>query len=78
MVGSQPNFSFAFVGSPNNDSTSAGRKYLSSVLIISLARLLQYPTSPPFDHLKSIESPKYGAAFRIKSFTEYCTPVAMT
>ena len=58
IVGSQPNFSFALLGSPNKDSTSAGRKYLGCVLIISLARLRQYPTSPPFAHQKSIENPK--------------------
>ena len=78
MVGSQPNFSFAFVGSPRRDSTSAGLKYFSSTATTVLLLTLSTATSSNPSPFHSRFNPKYGAALLTKSRTEYCSPVAIT
>ena len=72
VVGSQPNFSFAFVGSPKSDSTSAGLKYLSSTATTVLLLTLSTATSSNHSPLHSSDNPKKGAALFTKSRTEYC------
>ena len=78
VVGSQPNFSFAFVASPNSDGTSEGRKYLSLTFMIVLLVLISKPNSSKPSPLHSILKPKNGAAASTNSRTDLCSPVAIT
>ena len=77
ILGSQPNFSFAFDASPSKLSTSVGLKYLSETFIILLPVVLSTPSSSIPSPFHSILRPKNGAAISTNSLTECCSPVAI-
>ena len=88
ISGTQPNLFFAFDGSPNNVSTSAGLKYLGSIFIITSPTFNAGARSPSIFSIvaissiplpvKEISKPSSRALHLMNSRTEYCLPVAIT
>ena len=77
LVGFQPSNVRALVGSPNNCSTSAGRKYLGSTSTRTFPSIHQYLSHPPSPSQRS-SIPTSLKANVVNSRTVWYSPVAIT